>query len=324
MKNKRALIFGVSGQDGGLLSRFLIGKGYEVHGTSRDVESNPFTVLCTLGIKKKITLHSVSVNDSQSIFRLLSEVKPDEIYNLSGQSSVGLSFDQPVETIESVLSFTLKLLEVTRMIRLDTRIYQASSGEMFGNTSKPADETTPFCPRSPYAVAKAAAHQCIVNYREAYNIYACSGILFNHESEYRPSRFVTQTVAESVVRIAFGKQDSLCLGNLNIQRDWGWAEEYVETMWLMLQQQKPDDYVIATGLTSSLADFVKACFAEFGLDPEKYVKSDEKRFRPLEIDVSMANPKKAELGLKWQAKFKMPDVARRMTQAALLRHQKGE
>ena len=312
MSNK-ALICGVSGQDGAYLSRFLLGKGYEVHGTARDAQMASFSNLVKLGIREQITLHSAALNDFRSVLQVLANVQPDEIYNLAGQSSVGLSFDQPVETLESISVGTLNLLEAIRFIKRPIRLYNAGSSECFGNTGgQPADENTPFRPRSPYAVAKATAFWEIANYREAYNLYASTGILFNHESSLRPERFVTQKIVKSACRIANGSLEKLRLGNIEIARDWGWAPEYVEAMWLILQQEKADDFVIATGETNRLEDFVAEVFNCVGLDWCEHVESDSSLLRPSEIMVSMANPEKSSRMLGWQATYGMKDVARMM------------
>jgi GDPmannose 4,6-dehydratase len=244
---KKALICGVSGQDGAYLAKLLLEKGYEVYGGSRDAQGSSFSNLIRLGIKDQVKLESVALDDSRSVLQALMKNMPDEIYNLAGESSVGLSFQQPVETLESISVGSLNLLEAIRFVDSPIKLYNAGSSECFGETANlPADETTPFRPRSPYAVAKAAAFWETANYREAYNFFACSGILFNHESPLRSQRFVTQKIVAGACHIAAGKQDSLHLGNISIQRDWGWAPEYVKAMWLMLQQDKPDDFVIAT------------------------------------------------------------------------------
>ena len=318
---KKALICGVSGQDGAFLSRLLLAKGYEVHGTARDAQMASFANLKTLGISGEITFHSMALNDFRSVLQVLVLVQPDEIYNLAGQSSVGLSFDQPVETLESISVGTLNLLEAIRFLKRPMRLYNAGSSECFGNTGGvPADEETPFRPRSPYAVAKATAFWEIANYREAYNLYASTGILFNHESPLRPERFVTQKIVRGACRIAGGAAEKLKLGNIDIARDWGWAPEYVEAMWLILQQDTPDDFVIATGETNSLRDFVAEVFTCVGLDWRVHVESDPSLLRPSEIMVSRANPGKSAEKLGWQATFKMRDVARMMVQEQL---QKG-
>jgi GDPmannose 4,6-dehydratase len=306
---KRALICGISGQDGSYLSRFLLEKGYEVHGTARDAQIASFGNLRQLGLRERITLHSMSLIDFRSVLQVLAKVQPDEIYNLAGQSSVGLSFDQPVETLESISVGTLNLLEVIRFIGAPIRLYNAGSSECFGNTGgEPADETTPFRPRSPYAVAKATAFWEVANYREAYSLKACTGILFNHESPLRPERFVTQKIIRAAKRIADGSPEKLHLGNISIARDWGWAPEYVEAMWLMLQQEEMSDYVIATGRTFQLEEFVAESFRVKGLDWREHVISDPSLLRPSEIMVSRGNAEKAERLLGWQAENGMHEV----------------
>jgi GDPmannose 4,6-dehydratase len=312
---KKALLCGISGQDGAYLSRFLLGKGYDVHGTARDAQMATFYNLNKLGIRDQITVHSMALNDFRSVIQVLADVQPDEIYNLAGQSSVGLSFEQPVETLESISVGTLNLLEAIRFMKLPTRLYNAGSSECFGNTGgQPADENTPFRPRSPYAVAKATAFWEIANYREAYNLYASTGILFNHESPLRPERFVTQKIVRSACRIASGAPDKLKLGNIDIARDWGWAPEYVEAMWLILQQEKADDFVIATGESNRLEDFVAEVFRCVGLDWREHVESDPSLLRPSEIMVSRANPEKSARMLGWQPTYRMKDVARMMVE----------
>jgi GDPmannose 4,6-dehydratase len=258
----------------------------------------------------------MAMNDFRSVLQVLARVEPDEIYNLAGQSSVGLSFEQPVETLESVSVGTLNLLEGIRFLNRDIRFYNAGSSECFGETGEaPADETTAFRPRSPYAVAKAAAFWEVANYREAYGLFACSGILFNHESPLRPERFVTQKIVRAACRIAKGSDEPLKLGNLDIRRDWGWAPEYVEAMSAMLQHSEPDDFVIATGRTYPLAEFVAQTFACVGLDWQQYVDSDPNLLRPTDLRVSRANPARALERLGWQAKSDMPEVVRKMVAA---------
>lgn len=309
---KKALICGISGQDGAYLAQILIQKGYEVHGTSRDVQMSSFGSLVRLGIRQQVSLESMSLNDFRSVLQVLTKIKPDEVYNLAGQSSVGLSFEQPVETMESISVGTLNLLEAMRFTNLPIKFYNASSGECFGNTVEPADENTPFRPRSPYAVAKAAAFWEVANYRESYGLFACSGILFNHESPLRPERFVTRKIIAAACRIAEGSSEKLCLGNISIQRDWGWAPEYVEAMWLMLQQKQPDDYVIATGKTYKLEDFVAMAFLALELDWKNHVEFDSGLLRPTDLAIGQANPQKAKEQLGWSAKYTVQEIVKMM------------
>lgn len=309
----RALICGVSGQDGAYLADLLARKGYEVYGTSRDVDVSSFSNLRRLGILKQVKLVSMAINDFRSVLHVINKVQPDEIYNLAGQSSVSLSFDQPVETMESISLGTLNLLEAIRFSNPRIKFYNAGSSECFGDTGEiTADENSLFRPRSPYAVAKASAFWQVANYREAYDLFACTGILFNHESPLRGQRFVTKKIIASACRMASGSTETLYLGNLKIQRDWGWAPEYVEAMWLMLQQEKPDDYVIATGETRSLQDFVSTAFNYVGLDWREHTEFDSNLFRPTDLAVGRANPAKAAGKLGWVAHKKMEDVVRAM------------
>ena len=308
---KTALITGISGQDGAYLAKLLLDKGYQVCGTSRDAQVCPFRNLERLQIRDQIQLESVALNDFRSVIQVLFKVEPDEIYNLAGQSSVSLSFEQPVETQESIHLATLNLLEAIRFTGKKIRLYNAGSSECFGDLSdESATEETPFRPRSPYAVAKAAAFWQVSNYRDAYGIFACSGILFNHESPLRPERFVTKKIALAAARIARGIQKELSLGNTAVWRDWGWAPEYVEAMHCMLQLSQPDDFVIATGVSCSLQEFVEVAFDHVGLDAHRYVKVDKDLFRPSEIEIGRGDASKAAKILKWQAKTKMPDVAK--------------
>jgi len=310
---KKALICGISGQDGAYLARFLLTKGYAVYGTSRDAQVLPFQNLIRLGIRSHVNLQSMSLNDFRSVLQTLIAVEPDEVYNLAGQSSVGLSFEQPVETMESICIGTLNLLEAIRFCGRPIRFYNAGSSECFGDTDgKVCDESAPFCPRSPYAVAKAAAFWEVANYREAYGLFACSGILFNHESPLRPSRFVTKKIISAARRIALGSREKLHLGNMSIQRDWGWAPEYVEAMWLMLQQEKPEDFVVATGESHSLEAFVDEAFGRLGLHWQEHVVSDPSLLRPADLMIGRANPEKAWKKLGWRAKYMMGDVVRMM------------
>ncbi len=313
---KTAMICGISGQDGAYLAQLLLGKGYRVIGTSRDAQMSSFRNLVQLDIRNQVEVTSMALNDFRSVLQALAHFSPTEIYNLAGQSSVGLSFEQPVETLDSISVGTLNLLEGIRFLGGKARLYNAGSSECFGETNgEAANETTPFRPRSPYAVAKAAAFWEVANYREAYGLYACSGILFNHESPLRPERFVTQKIVRAACRIAVGSGEQLKLGNLDVQRDWGWAPEYVEAMWLMLQQPSPDDYVIATGESNPLKDFVVEVFNQVGLDWRDHVVSDPTLLRPTELMVGRANPAKALNQLGWAARSKMRDVARLMVES---------
>ena len=310
---KRALICGISGQDGSYLARHLLNLDYEVHGTSRDAQMSPFDGLRRLSIRERVKTWSMASNDFRSVLHIVRKVRPDEIYNLSGQSSVGLSFEQPVETMESITLGTLNLLETIRFLEAGTRFYNAGSSECFGDTrGLPANENTPFAPRSPYAVAKSAAHWQVANYREAYSLFACTGVLFNHESSLRPSRFVTKKIVETARRIIAGSKEKLTLGNTKVIRDWGWAPEYVEAMHLMLQAKTPDDYVIATGRSVSLEDFVSAAFSEVSLDWRDHVESRSEFFRPSDLSESRANPAKAAAKLGWRAKSGVKEVVKRM------------
>jgi len=312
----RALIIGVTGQDGSYLARLLAGKGYEVFGTSRDASVASLGNLGKLGVRERVRLLSMAPNDFRSVITGLGKAEPDEIYNLSGQTSVGLSFEQPVESVESIALATLNLLEAIRFTRRPIKLYSAGSGECFGDTGGlAADEETPFRPRSPYATAKAAAHWQVANYREAYGLFACSGILFNHESPLRPERFVTRKVVAAACRIARGSGERLRLGNVRVRRDWGWAPEYVEAMWRMLQQPTAQDFVIATGETRSLEEFAEAAFAAVGLRARDHLESDPALLRPSDIESTAANPAKAARALGWHATVHMDEVVRRMVAA---------
>nr|WP_260583176.1 GDP-mannose 4,6-dehydratase [Sphingopyxis sp. PET50] len=313
---KSALICGISGQDGSLLARHLLSLGYKVAGTSRDGDMVRGANLDRLGIRDAVTIHSMATADFRSIIQTLDRLEIDELYNLSGQSSVGLSFDQPVETMDSIGGATLTLLEAIRFLGRPVRFYNAGSSECFGDIGDtPATEDTPFRPRSPYAVAKATAHWTVANYREAYGLFACNGILFNHESPLRPERFVTQKIVRGAADIAAGRADTLTLGNLDIWRDWGWASEYVEAMHLILQQDEAEDYIIATGRTTSLEAFVATVFEEFGLDWRRHVTTHSGLIRPSDLRYSAASPAKAAERLGWRAAAGAADVARRMAAA---------
>lgn len=310
---KSVLICGVSGQDGGYLAKLLIEKGYAVYGASRDAQISSFSNLKKLGIYEKVHKISVNINDFRSVLQSIQNIKPNEIYNLAGQSSVGLSFEQPVEAIESISVGTLNLLEAIRFSGLPIKFYNAGSSESFGDTEgEIAHENTRFKPSSPYAVAKASAFWQVANYREAYGIFASTGILFNHESPLRPERYVTKKIVAAACRIANGSTEKLLLGNIEIARDWGWAPEYVEAMWMMLQMDSADDYIIATGKTVKLKDFIQMVFEYFGLDWSNYVEIDDKLLRPTDIMGNYANPQKANLELKWKAKYTVKDVVKFM------------
>lgn len=314
---KTALICGISGQDGTYLAQLLLSKGYTVWGTSRDAQGSSFGNLKAIGIKDQVKLISMVPEDFSSVFMAVKQSQPNEVYYLAGQSSVGLSFEQPAETIRSVVIGVLNMLEAVRMADKQIRLYHAGSSECFGDTQgQPANEKTPFNPRSPYAVAKASAFWLVDNYREAYGLYACTGLLFNHESPLRPARFVTQKIIQAAKRIAAGSGETLTLGRLDISRDWGWAPEYIEAMWLMLQQDAAEDFVIATGKSYCLSDFVCLAFAAVGLDYKAHVKQNESFFRPTDLLVSSADPAHAQLKLNWEAKIQMPEVIERMIRSS--------
>lgn len=318
MVQKKALICGISGQDGSYLAKFLLNKGYVVCGTSRDAQMSSFQNLVRLGIREQVKVESMALNDFRSVLQTLNKIQPDEVYNLAGQSSVGLSFQLPVETLESVATGTLNLLEAIRFTGAPIKFYNAGSSECFGDIGTvPADELTPFRPRSPYAVAKSAAFWEVANYREAYGIFACSGILFNHESPLRPQRFVTQKIVAAACNIAQGNSQKLQLGNTKIKRDWGWAPEYIQAMYLMLQQTQADDYVIATGYSYSLEDFVIETFNCLELNWQDHVITDQSLFRPTDISYSCGNPNKAAERLGWKAQYKMPKVVEMMVEHRL-------
>jgi GDPmannose 4,6-dehydratase len=314
---RRALIFGISGQDGALLARLLLAKGYEVFGASRDAGTQSFARLQRLGVRDRVETVSVSLQDFRSVLQAIARIRPDEIYNLAGQSSVGLSFDQPVETFDSIGVATLNLLEAIRFHDAAIRLYNACSSECFGNTPLPADENTPMRPRSPYAVAKAAAFWQVANYREGYGLYCASGILFNHESPLRPDRFVVQKSALAARRIADGSREKLELGDLSVIRDWGWAPEYVDAMWRMLQQPNAEDFVVATGISHPLETVVAEIFAQCGLDWRNHVVYNPDLSRPTDLAESRANPARAAAILGWRAKLGLPAIVGRMLKGDL-------
>ncbi len=308
-ENKIALVCGVSGQDGAYLAKLLLEKEYEVWGSSRDAQSSSFGNLTKLGIRAHVKYLTMIPEDFRSVTMAIKKSNADEVYYLAGQSSVGLSFEQPAETIKSITIGTLNILEACRMADREIKLYHAGSSECFGDTNGlAANESTVFHPRSPYAVAKTSANWLVDNYREAYNLWACTGILFNHESPLRPNSFVTQKIISTAKRIKKGSNEKLILGRLDISRDWGWAPEYVEAMWLMLQQNKPNDYVIATGETNKLEYFVQYTFEKLGLDYKDYVTQDQSFMRPTDLQISKADPSKAKSLLNWEAKYKMKNV----------------
>ena len=310
---KTALICGVAGQDGAYLAQFLLKRGYRVIGTSRDAQYGNHKNLSALGIEGSIAIESMALSDFRSVLQVLAKTQPNEIYNLAGQSSVSLSFEQPVETLESIATGTLNLLEAIRFTKQPIRIYNAGSGECFGDTGKlVANESTQFRPRSPYAVAKAAAFWELANYREAYALFACTGILFNHESPLRGARFVTSKIVRTACRIARGSGERLRLGNIDVARDWGWAPEYVEAMWLMLQQPQPDDYVIATGVTHSLAHFIELTFRACELGWREWVDFDSTLLHTTDLKEGHADPSKAHRELGWRATVSLEEIVRRM------------
>jgi GDPmannose 4,6-dehydratase len=318
---KRALITGITGQDGSYLAELLMEKGYEVHGVVRRSSSLNRGRIDHLFPEQEVRAHMLhygDLSDASSINRLIRELKPDEIYNLGAQSHVKVSFDVPEYTADVVGLGTLRLLEATREAGISPRFYQAGSSEMFGMVREtPQRETTPFYPRSPYAAAKVYAHWVAVNYREAYGMFVCNGILFNHESPRRGEAFVTRKISRGVAAIKLGLADSLVLGNLEAKRDWGYAKDYVEAMWLMLQQPEPDDYVVATGETHSVKEFCELAFAHVGLDWKKYVKTDKRYYRPTEVDVLQGDATRARTKLGWKPKTGFHELVKLMVDADL-------
>jgi GDPmannose 4,6-dehydratase len=306
---KTALIVGITGQDAAYLSKLLLNKGYRVIGTSRDHQLSTFPHLTRLGISGEVELRSMSTHDLASVIKTVAETSPDEMYHLAGQSSVGLSFTQPLETLHSHIDGITNILEAVRFTGLNCRIYNAGSGECFGTVvHSPASESDPFAPTSPYAIAKIAAYWLTKNYRESYGLHACTGILFNHESPLRPERFVTKKIIAAACRISKGSREKLVLGDLSVKRDWGWAPEYVEAMWLMLQQPVAQDYVIATGEKHSLEEFVDVTFSYLNLNWKDHVVVDESLFRPNEIRENFGDASKAHRELGWRATLTMPKI----------------
>lgn len=321
---KSAFITGVTGQDGAYLAKLLVDKGYAVHGLVARRASDSLWRLRELGVVDKVNLILGDLTDKPSLMRALEISRADEIYNLGAQSFVAASFDQPVLTAQVSGLGALHLLEAMRRVRPAARFYQASTSEMFGLVSTGSqDESTPFHPRSPYGVAKVFAHWITVNYRESHRLHASSGILFNHESPLRGLEFVTRKVTRAVAEIKLGKRHELKLGNIDARRDWGYAGDYVEAMWLMLQQDQPDDYVVATGHTTTVRDMCRIAFARAGLDYEKHVVIDPSLFRPAEVDVLCGNPAKARAKLGWQSKTSFDELIAMMVDADLRRVAEG-
>ena len=340
---KTALITGITGQDGAYLAELLLNKGYKVYGTYRRVSSVNFWRIEELGIINHPNLELVEydLTDLSQNVRLIDKIKPDEVYNLAAQSFVGVSFEQPITTAEITGIGTLNILEAIRIVNPKIKFYQASTSEMFGKVQEiPQKETTPFYPRSPYGVAKLYAHWITINYRESYDIFGCSGILFNHESPLRGKEFVTRKITDAVARIYLGKQDFVELGNLDAKRDWGYAKEYVEGMYLMLQAKKPDTYVLATNRTETVRDFVRLAFKAVGMDIEFkgkgidevgidkksgkiVVKVNPKFFRPAEVDLLIGDYSKAKKELNWEPKTTLEELCNMMVEADIKRNERG-
>jgi GDPmannose 4,6-dehydratase len=327
MRVKRALITGITGQDGSYLTEFLLSKGYEVHGLIRRSSSFNTGRIDHLHLDRhegqpQMLLHYGDLSDGTVLRRALETVQPDEVYNLAAQSHVKVSFDMPEYSADIVGMGALRLLEAIRdhssNLSREVRFYQAGSSEMFGAAPAPQNETTPFHPRSPYAVAKVAAHWFTVNYREAYGLFACNGILFNHESPRRGETFVTRKITRAVSRILAGRQSKLYLGNLDAQRDWGFAGDYVEAMWLILQQATPDDYVIATGKTYSVRQFLELAFGMVKRDWREFVELDPRYLRPAEVDLLLGDATKAQTKLNWTPKVDFESLVRMMLRADML------
>ena len=312
---RRALITGITGQDGSYLAELLLAKGYEVHGIIR--RSSTFSTGRIEHLYDRLHLHYGDVTDGSGLYGLLRKVQPNEVYNLAAQSHVRVSFDQPSYTANATGLGTLALLEAVRDVAPGARVYQASSSEQFGNEPSPQSEATAFRPRSPYACAKVFAHHLAVNYRESYGLHVSCGILFNHESPRRGETFVTRKIAQAVARIAAGKQDRVALGNLDARRDWGFAGDYVEAMWLMLQQETPDDYVIATGECHSVEEFGDLAFGSVGLNFQRHVQFDARYYRPAEVDELCGDASKAMAVLGWKPRVSFPALVRMMVAAEM-------
>lgn len=322
-QNPRALITGITGQDGSYLAEFLLSKNYEVHGIIRRASNFPTKRIDHLYqnsdiLGKKLFLHYGDLSDSANLARLIQRIEPDEIYNLGAQSHVKVSFEIPEYTGDIVALGTTRLLEAIRETGVETRFYQACSSEMFGEVlESPQNERTPFNPRSPYAAAKVYSYWIVSNYREAYNLFACNGILFNHESPRRGGTFVTRKITRALANILYGRQDKLMLGNLDAKRDWGYAPDYVEAMWLMLQQELPDDFVISTGETHSVREFLQEAFQYKNLDYHDYVEIDPRYFRPTEVNYLIGDYSHANKKLGWKPRVKFKELVKIMVDADL-------
>jgi len=317
-----ALVCGISGQDGAYLTAHLLEQGYRVLGTSRDPETCDRRGLAALGLERRVTIKAIDPSDLAATVALIEAVRPDELYNLSGQSSIALSFEQPAATFQSIAGVTVNLLEAVRVTRMPTRVFCAGSTAMFGdNAGEPVDESTPLRPSDPYAVAKAAAFTQVDQYRRLHGVWACTGILSNHESPLRAERFVTQKITAAVCRIAAGDSQPLALGDLSVERDWGWAPEFVVAMHAMLQTEAPEDLVLATGVSAALETYVAEAFARVGLDWRRHVVCDERFLRRDEVRRLRADPGRAAESLGWRAETTIGEVARKMVEARLFRDQ---
>jgi GDPmannose 4,6-dehydratase len=318
--SKKALITGITGQDGAYLAKLLLEKGYEVSGLIARRSTPTTWRLEYLGVQNQVSLIEGDLTDISSIIRAINVSKPDEVYNLGAQSFVATSWEQPLLTADATGLGALNVLEAIRQVRPEARFYQASTSEMFGKVQENIQsETTPFYPRSPYGVSKLFAHWMTINYRESFNIFGCSGILFNHESPLRGIEFVTRKVTDGVARIKHGLQDKLALGNIDAKRDWGFSGDYVEAMWMMLQQDAPDDYVVATGRTTTVRDMCRIAFDHVGLNYEDYVVQDPRFYRPAEVDLLLGNPAKAKAKLGWEAKTSLEELITMMVDADMKR-----
>ena len=318
--SKKALITGITGQDGAYLAKLLLEKGYEVSGLIARRSTPTTWRLEYLGVQNQVNLIEGDLTDISSIIRAINVSKPDEVYNLGAQSFVATSWEQPLLTADATGLGALNVLEAIRQVRPEARFYQASTSEMFGKVQENIQsETTPFYPRSPYGVSKLFPHWMTINYRESFNIFGCSGILFNHESPLRGIEFVTRKVTDGVARIKHGLQDKLALGNIDAKRDWGFSGDYVEAMWMMLQQDAPDDYVVATGRTTTVRDMCRIAFDHVGLNYEDYVVQDPRFYRPAEVDLLLGNPAKAKAKLGWEAKTSLEELITMMVDADMKR-----